>query len=247
MNNKSTKSSNRKRGNTSNLIVKDQKKKSFYTPNLRTTLLCRDVGGFPDSYGCRLRYSASAGSAGTGSSVNAIATYYLNAPGSLSHTPKGWDVLKEVYDEYFVKSVSYRVTATNTSTTNPLKMYIVPINSDYTATLTSSINDLAETDGIYTRQLGVAAGGHDVAIANIPYTSVAALAGLNKEVAQENDDFTAYTGSPNSVNSYSVPINLYQLAIAWSSMSGTNIALNSIVFSVEIDMDVVFYSKLPIY
>jgi hypothetical protein len=194
-----------------------------------------------------LRYSAAGGLLGAGTSTTLTTSYYLNSPGSLTHYPKGFNILKLVYDEYLVTEYSYRITATNLSASMPLKMYIVPVSSEYVAVLSSNLNVLAETDGVITRQLGNSGGGHDVAVVNYPLSKISALAGLGKAIDTSNEDFIGYTGSSNSLNSYTAPINSFQVIIGFQSMNGSNIALNSITISVEIDMNITFLTKLAVY
>lgn len=220
----------------------------FFSPNVKTSVNVPDIGGFPDEYNCHLRYSVSGTLAGAGTSLSTFNSYYINGPGSLSHTPKGWDVLKEPYESYLVTGFSARVTVTNLSTTIPVKVFVVPVNAGYAGTLsTSSINDIGETDGCYTRQLGVQTGGHDVGILDYPFTKISALAGLDHDVSTENDDFYQYTGSANASSSYALPTNAYQLVIACYSLNGSNIASNSLSITVELDMRVKFFDKLPLY
>lgn len=235
------------RPNKANKSSKKQETNKFFQPNRLTVVTLREIGGFPDVYHTRLRYNIAGTllGAGTGTVVNQ--NYYLNAPASNSHSPKGWNVLKEVYDQYLVTGFKARVTITNLSSTIPVKMWVIPVNDNYIATVTSSLVTFAETDGAMSRQLGIAAGGHDVAIMDYPYTSISALYGSKKPVDVYNDDLTQFTGSPNSASSYAVPNLVYQLVIAAYSLNGSNIAANSLSLSLELDMDVTLYAKLPVY
>ncbi len=209
--------------------------------------MVRDIGGFPDRYNCSLRYNVAGTLLGAGTSTVASQTYLINAPASLSHTPKGWDVLKEPYDQYLVTAFKARVTLTNLSSTIPVKLFVVPANSDYAAALASSVNDLAETDGIYTAQIGIASGGHDVGIIDYPRTTITALLGQGKPVDTNNFNLVNYTGSSNSTQGYAAPTDSFSLLIAAFSLTGANIAANALSLSLELTMDVTFFDRLPIY
>lgn len=219
----------------------------FYSANSFSRLRCSDIGAFPDQYSCKMRYSVAGTLLGSGSTTSVSTSFYINGPGSLSHTPKGWDVLKAVYERFYVIGSSARITVTNLSTTLPVKVYVCPVDNDYFAAITTTLTDFAESDGCITRQLGVASGGHDVAIMNYPYTKISALAGLNHDVNPDNDDFIGYTGSANASTSYQLPVNTYVFGIAAFSLNGTSIASNSLTLTFEMDMDVVFLNKLPAY
>jgi hypothetical protein len=219
----------------------------FY-PNItrRSCLICHDVGGFPDTYITTLRYSVSGVSMGTGASTTDSKTYLLNSPGGLTHLPKGWNTLKEVYNEFLVRKMSWVVNVRNTSSTIPVRAYVLPVAYDYVAALTSSIVALSETEGVIIKSLGLANSGHDIAMVH-GRTGIESLAGLDKPVSTENDTYTGYTGSANSTSSYLAPVNLYQLAIAIFSETGANIVTGGIIVSVDLNMDIEFYGKLPIY
>lgn len=243
--NNQKKSYGSKRRNQAN--VDKNKGFRFNSPNIRTKVIAPDVGGFADEYHCTLQYQVLGQLQGSGSTTSAIATYFINSPGSLTHAPKGWAVLINVYNQYLVKGFSARVTATNLSATIPVKTFVVPVNSDYAAALVSNIPDLSETDGVISRQMGISSGGHDAFTLDYPYTQISALAGLTHPVNQDNDDFSGFTGSPNSASTYLIPRINFQLVVAFASLTGANLANNSISLGIELRMNVVFFGKLPIY
>jgi len=226
---------------------KTNQSKFKFQPYLKTLARVKDIGGFPDEYHTTLRYSVAGTLLGNGSNTAFSVSYYINAPGSLSHLPKGYAPLASVYNQYFVKAVTYRYTVTNLSSTLPVKLYLLLANPDTSATLSSNIVNLAETEGTITRQLGISSSGQSVAIINAPRARIASLAGLEKDVSQANEDYCGYTGSTNSTVAYTRPVQSYQLSAAIFSLNGSNIALNSVSATLELDMEIVFFSRLPVY
>lgn len=238
----------RRRGIRKNRIMKVSK----YSP-----VKVSAIGGFPKEYYCHLRISSPGSFVVSSADASVIyAGVPLNYPGAsaaICSDIQGWDQLTSMYDEYVVTASAVNFMLYNNDATGnnmPLKCVLLPIDKDTNSIQAGNLNQtaflsLSEAPNARTKYLNVPNQSNSLMTRFKNYISVRKLSG-HKPTA-ENSDLSAYTGSTNSINAYSKPIDQYLWFLAIGSIDGTTgVEPSKVLATVVIDYYIKFYSYIGI-
>lgn len=214
----------------------DKSQKSF---PFATKTMCLIEPGFPDRYFAgheTVVKNVALGGATLASGILVL----LN---SLSTSALGVTALRSVYDKYIVHRSRIEVMCSNFLTTQPIRLLVVPIDSNTALSLPTPTDDvLCELKYAKNFLLSIMGGGKDVTklTADVMTSS---LTGLNT-VAQVGS-LIGNTGSANSTAAFTDPASKFQWYVSISSISNTNTGVDAAWVSYRLYQEVEYFDRLP--
>jgi hypothetical protein len=203
-------------------------------------VICRNVGGFPDQYRCRIASAATNQPLGAGTGVASGLSIALNAPPA---TARGFVALSLVYDSYIVTASKIKMIYSNISTTIPCRTLLLPYNVAQVTVLPLTPDDnFVSSANAKLGELSIIGGGHDTNIVESSVT-VADLTGVALTTQAAN--YVGTTGSTNSSNVYSAPLVAYKWYAGVQSVNGSNIATAGVYLAWLVEYDIIFFDRLP--
>lgn len=201
----------------------------------------KNLAGFASSTFVKLKFTRLNVALGSGTTVDST-RWYLNDPTQNNTVaPQGWNTYKAVYDKFVVHGSKIKATFTNTSSTIPMRVSVTPIQDDSTSTNLNSQAVISQLPRSRIKYLSVQTGGKDVmSVSN--YAKVKHLGGM-KRLGPENEYYCGYTGSANSVISFTQPPELWSWNVQAQSTNGSNFSSTTYV-DLEITFYIQFFEKL---
>lgn len=206
----------------------------------------RTIGGFPPRLFAKFQFYSHGIGAGTGATPADIDSFVGNG---IAGTPVGWTSAIRPYDNFIVHASSIKVTFSNLSLLMPIRAMVFPYNDNnantYSTITPLQMSQISTQDMSVDKIVGVMDGGHD-RVSIFKKVKLATFFGLPKLISAY-EDYIGNTGSPISVNTYSDPVTLMRWAVAVDTMDGSNLALNSVRYDVEITYFLEFFERLTNY
>lgn len=208
-----------------------------------STIRINSLSGFPQTYRTYIAHANTNQVLGYGSQVSDQKSVFLNTllTGALGYAP-----LALVYNRYIVHSARIEVTFANMSTTIPMRVSVTPYNNDMILLLPlPGDDDFVENQ--YNRKsfLSILGGGHDTQKV-VNSISLSALSGI-KQLTTQTDSMIGFTGSANSSDPFSAPLNVFRWLVSAQTINGSTLATGAIYYSAKIIQEVEFFDKLPRY
>ncbi len=169
------------------------------------------AGAFPREYWCQMPFQQSLSGVADGSGLQ-VSQAYLNDirdPGSTSSSrnAKYLSILGEVYENWVVMAVRWKITFVNLSTTEALEVTAVAFPNIVVPT---DMTDMRVYRGTVSRMLGPSNGGRNIGVLK-GYVNMSQLFGL--DVTKDNNYWGAgTTTAPNRIGA----LNNIQL---WSALA----------------------------